>query len=617
MSKKTTSAGDKPTGVDLRKRGWFWGANELVTQYAPLIGLDGIGLLASYDVWTDQRRSSRTHGLAFPRREAEEIFYGINRRELAAIVQILEACELVSVTAHKVPRVMTIRGRKSQSYVLKNHYEIRHKDDYTLTEAIVLRVAELAEKNPRVFRRIAHIFTPDFCPIDSATRADKKVNPWYSILESVQQQPMWERLARRAERLAAQRERRADHVWASRKGTSGSQMTEGSKTSGPQMTKGSRTSGPQMTKGSRTSGPQMTTMQYQETNHAVPRNTTTTTKRAAQKNFNDAIAQISRHFAAQRGADYQPSPKDAKALRELLQAGYTASEICAAIDTGLAEFQPKRPASKIKSLTYFAPIVRRNPPGKAGANAQRPIEQDAETGTPEPTAVTGKPRAEPQSNAGLTLDKLAGGDGELRDLLEVVQECSPGHPLRKADVRAWKKLADDFRDFADAQGLSPNGLVMQAVLEAIGSKSDRHGYLAPNLARRILERWQTEHALAQQARSLAAEAVGVSAAAPGTPAMALPRINTTLGEMDVQTAWQGVLDDLQLQMTRATFETWLKNTRVVGYEDGVFTIGVPNTYAVEWLDNRLLPTIRRAVVKLMGCPVELRFVVPASPKHGG
>ena len=78
-----------------------------------------------------------------------------------------------------------------------------------------------------------------------------------------------------------------------------------------------------------------------------------------------------------------------------------------------------------------------------------------------------------------------------------------------------------------------------------------------------------------------------------------------------QHAWQAVLGELQIQMTRSTFDTWIKHTHVVAYEDGVFVIGVPNTYAVEWLENKLLGVLKRATAAVMKRSVELRFVVRA------
>src|SRR5437764_11738845 len=57
--------GDR-SGEDVRRRGWLWHWNSVVTQYAPLIGLKGIGLLNSYTVWTDRRDESPHRGYAFP-----------------------------------------------------------------------------------------------------------------------------------------------------------------------------------------------------------------------------------------------------------------------------------------------------------------------------------------------------------------------------------------------------------------------------------------------------------------------------------------------------------------------------------------------------------------------
>lgn len=78
--------------------------------------------------------------------------------------------------------------------------------------------------------------------------------------------------------------------------------------------------------------------------------------------------------------------------------------------------------------------------------------------------------------------------------------------------------------------------------------------------------------------------------------------------------WQAALGELQLQMTRATFDTWLKYTRLVSYEDGTFIVAAHTTYAKEWLENRLLPQIKRTLAGITKRTVEVRFIVspPAS-----
>ena len=76
--------------------------------------------------------------------------------------------------------------------------------------------------------------------------------------------------------------------------------------------------------------------------------------------------------------------------------------------------------------------------------------------------------------------------------------------------------------------------------------------------------------------------------------------------MKPEQIWQAALGELQLETTRATFNTWLRDTRLVAYEDGVFVIGVRNGYAKDWLENRLAPTIRRKGIRLAVLAVPAR-----------
>jgi chromosomal replication initiator protein len=73
--------------------------------------------------------------------------------------------------------------------------------------------------------------------------------------------------------------------------------------------------------------------------------------------------------------------------------------------------------------------------------------------------------------------------------------------------------------------------------------------------------------------------------------------------------WPAALGELQLQMTQATFDTWLRDSRLLKCDNGTFVIGVKNGYAKDWLENRLLTTIKRTLIRLTGRTVEVRFVV--------
>jgi hypothetical protein len=64
-----------------------------------------------------------------------------------------------------------------------------------------------------------------------------------------------------------------------------------------------------------------------------------------------------------------------------------------------------------------------------------------------------------------------------------------------------------------------------------------------------------------------------------------------------------------MEMPKASFETWVRDTRVLSYEDGLFTIGVYNDYARNWLESRLSSTVTRLLMGIMNRNIEVRFVV--------
>ena len=79
--------------------------------------------------------------------------------------------------------------------------------------------------------------------------------------------------------------------------------------------------------------------------------------------------------------------------------------------------------------------------------------------------------------------------------------------------------------------------------------------------------------------------------------------------MNPEQAWQSVLGQLQMEMPRASLDTWVRDTRVVSYADGSMTIGVNNAYARDWLDSRLSGTVCRLLVGMMDKAVDVAFVV--------
>ena len=79
--------------------------------------------------------------------------------------------------------------------------------------------------------------------------------------------------------------------------------------------------------------------------------------------------------------------------------------------------------------------------------------------------------------------------------------------------------------------------------------------------------------------------------------------------MNAEQAWQSVIGQLQMEMPRASFDTWVRDTRVASYESGVMTVGVRNAYARDWLESRLMDTVSGLLTGMMDRNVNVRFVI--------
>ena len=79
--------------------------------------------------------------------------------------------------------------------------------------------------------------------------------------------------------------------------------------------------------------------------------------------------------------------------------------------------------------------------------------------------------------------------------------------------------------------------------------------------------------------------------------------------------WQAALGELELQMTQATFSTWVKPTSVVAWEQDTIVLGAPNGYIKDWLENRLHAPIERTLSGVLGKKVDVEFVVWAEEQE--
>src|SRR5512139_2997416 len=79
--------------------------------------------------------------------------------------------------------------------------------------------------------------------------------------------------------------------------------------------------------------------------------------------------------------------------------------------------------------------------------------------------------------------------------------------------------------------------------------------------------------------------------------------------MKAEQAWQAVLGQLEMDMPKASFDTWVRSADIVSYEDNVFIIGVPNAYARDWLESRLSSKITRLLSGILNRTVTVSFIL--------
>ena len=103
------------------------------------------------------------------------------------------------------------------------------------------------------------------------------------------------------------------------------------------------------------------------------------------------------------------------------------------------------------------------------------------------------------------------------------------------------------------------------------------------------------------------------------PGDTTPEVNIS-PDLKAEATWAASLEQLEMELPRATFETWLTETRGLGFEGMDLVVGVPSDFNIEWLEQRLYQTILRALRQSSGALFDVRFAVAVDsricPVHG-
>ncbi|HET9014249.1 MAG TPA: hypothetical protein VFN57_01545 [Thermomicrobiaceae bacterium] len=628
--------GSSRAGEDARRRGWFWHWNTIITQYAPLVGLKGVGLLNSYTVWTDRREESPHRGYAFPSQQAEADFYGEDRAELITINKILVALDLIEIRKEMVLRA---DGQGHRWRVPHNLYRVKdHRDGYVLTARDVLKVAELAARDPAVYRYVRRIFSPRFVPID-------RDNVWHDILPAVREAEVWGRLAARAarEEERASARTRAGHATRARgdgeaaqepQEPAASAVGEAMETdvAGTNIARGSRDTGVAGTNdgsgsdvapandasrppdggsgGGVNSGSEEAVAGSNTTYHQPTSTTTTTTVTPAGPAgesvgdppgspgggpLPEASAVVVAAFAAAN--DREPSPLERELLAELEVgfdgaadlAGATGAEwVAAAIREAVAS------GSRFVAPKRIREILARwaaDPSHQLRAGSAPPAAPRLASGPAEPIPDLPLPQgAGSRRTWEETLRRLGRvvGTAEMRRLFDgsrIVDFQAGTVSVAVGSHEAAERLSGEYYE-----------LVARKLSEVM-RRPVRARFLGPDNG--VLER---EPATTEPTEPTA----GSDPPSPAAPP--LPRFVLPGGLTNLQ-VWATVQDELSVRLSPANVEAWVRPAALLGVDaDGALVVGVPSAFAVRRL-SALLPAIATSLGDILGTPVAVRVVV--------
>jgi chromosomal replication initiator protein len=87
-------------------------------------------------------------------------------------------------------------------------------------------------------------------------------------------------------------------------------------------------------------------------------------------------------------------------------------------------------------------------------------------------------------------------------------------------------------------------------------------------------------------------------------------------DITLESLWNQILERLQVQLSRPSFETWIKTARAEQLENNCLIVSTPNPFARNWLQKYYVKTIADAVEEILGYPVEIYLTIAGGNETG-
>ena len=74
--------------------------------------------------------------------------------------------------------------------------------------------------------------------------------------------------------------------------------------------------------------------------------------------------------------------------------------------------------------------------------------------------------------------------------------------------------------------------------------------------------------------------------------------------------WEHIATAIKKQVNADTFQRWFAAIELIGADEQIMTLRVPNSIYQLWIENNYMPMVQSAVIGVLGAPRQVRFTVP-------
>ncbi|MCX7589739.1 MAG: chromosomal replication initiator protein DnaA [Patescibacteria group bacterium] len=78
---------------------------------------------------------------------------------------------------------------------------------------------------------------------------------------------------------------------------------------------------------------------------------------------------------------------------------------------------------------------------------------------------------------------------------------------------------------------------------------------------------------------------------------------------ELNTLWKKILNNIELQISKPNFVTWIKNSLLIDKNDGCITIALPNNFSKEWVENKYSKLILNIAREYDNSIKKINFIV--------